>query len=57
MDAIQGSKLTEPLGSLAHTFVKEGEIDKDGVLRYNLYNPGSTTPVKAAVVQLALQMA
>lgn len=57
MDAIQGSKLTEPLGLLAHAFVKEGEIDKDGVLQYKLYNPDSTTPVKAVVVPFTLQIA
>ena len=57
MDALQGEELTEPLGSLAHAFVKEGEIDADGILRYRLFQPGSTTPVKAAVVPFALQIA
>ena len=42
---------------LAYAFLKEGEIDKDGVLQYKLYNPGSTTPVRAAVVPFALQIA
>ena len=57
MDEIQSSELTEPLGLLAHAFIKEGEIDKEGVLRYKLYNPGSATPVKAAVVPFALKIA
>ena len=57
MDALQGEALTEPLGSLAHAFVKEGEIDAAGILRYKLLQPGSTTPVKAAVVPFALQIA
>ena len=52
-----GSVSVAWLGSLTHAFVKEGEIEKDGVLRYKLYNPGSTTPVKAAVVLFALQVA
>ena len=56
MDAIQGNELTEPLGPLAHAFVKEGEIDSHGVLRYNLWTPGGH-PVKAAVVPFALQIA